>query len=263
MPDYNYDAIPVGFYDRVLRSGSPIRRLWHLSKFERVLDYLPPAPSGALLDIGCFAGTFLSLVPEDRFKRQVGVDILKPQIDYANANYGTSFRKFVHVESVGNLGQLDQQFDCITVIEVIEHLHPEEISDLFAKISTLLRPGGRLIMTTPNYTSTWPLLEFLLQRFSDVKYEEQHITKFTYFNAERRLATLYPAFASEFVVEMKTTSHSITPFLAALSFRAARYLSRLVPHPHWHFPFGNLILLVARRKEATMADVPAQHRLER
>lgn len=42
---------------------------------------------------------------------------------------------------------------------------------------------------------------------------------------------------------MKTTSHLLTPFLAALSFRLARYLSRLVPHSRWRFPFGDLILL--------------------
>ena len=35
---FNYDGIPLGYYDRVLREGSPIRRLWHVSKFERVFQ---------------------------------------------------------------------------------------------------------------------------------------------------------------------------------------------------------------------------------
>src|SRR5881275_3200958 len=73
---YDYEGIPVGFYDAVFRGGNPVRRLWHLSKFERVLDCLPPRDAGSLLDIGCFAGSFLSLVSQTRFARQLGVDIL-------------------------------------------------------------------------------------------------------------------------------------------------------------------------------------------
>src|SRR5262249_40357171 len=56
---FNYEAIPLGYYDAILRDGHPIRRLWHMSKFERVLDYLPREGGHSILDIGCFAGTFL------------------------------------------------------------------------------------------------------------------------------------------------------------------------------------------------------------
>jgi 2-polyprenyl-3-methyl-5-hydroxy-6-metoxy-1,4-benzoquinol methylase len=247
MATYDYQQIPVGFYDQVMRTGNPIRRLWHLSKFERVLEYLPKSPQGSLLDVGCFAGTFLSLIPEARFRRQLGVDILGSQVEYARARHGTSFREFRHIRSIERLQDLTEQFDCVTLIEVIEHLAPDEVCELFSQVSRLLAPGGRLVITTPNYASSWPLLEALLERFSDVKYEEQHVTKFTYFDVERRLRHLYPAFESEFHVELKTTSHLLTPFLARLSFRAAHSLSRLVPHRYWRFPFGNLVLLVARR----------------
>ena len=77
---FDYESIPNGYYDRVLRTGNPIRRLWHISKFERVLDYLPEENGGSLLDVGCFAGSFLSMVPRYRFERQVGVDILPGQV---------------------------------------------------------------------------------------------------------------------------------------------------------------------------------------
>src|SRR6476620_5694232 len=101
--DYDYDQIPVGFYDEVLRGGNPIRRLWHLSKFERVLDFLPPRGHRSLLDIGCFAGSFLSLVPETQFPRQLGVDIRPAQIEYAQKRYGTSFREFKHIPDISAL----------------------------------------------------------------------------------------------------------------------------------------------------------------
>ncbi len=246
---YDYGGIPVGFYDSVLHEGNPIRRLWHLSKFERVLDCLPTQGMRSLLDVGCFAGSFLSLVPQSQFPRQVGVDILAPQIEYARAHYGTGFRQFQHLAAIADLDAVEGEFDCITVIEVIEHLTHEEVRVLLDRTTRKLAPGGRLVITTPNYASTWPILEILLNRISSVKYDEQHITRFTSFNVEKKLAAIYPPFHDRLRVEFKTTTHLVTPFLAAISFSFARALSRLVPHRRWRQPFGNLVLLVARRKE--------------
>lgn len=247
-PVFDYDGIPKGYYDAVMRGGNPIRRLWHLSKFERVLDYLPDRPNQSILDIGCFAGSFLSMVPEHRFGRQVGVDILEEQVSFANATYGTSFRQFKHIPSISDLTKLDESFDCITLIEVIEHLRPDEIRVLFDALVSRLRPGGKLVLTTPNYTSAWPAIELILNRVSDVSYEEQHITRFTYFDIEKKLAALYPDLWLYFnSLDFKTTTHFVTPFLAALSFDVARGLSRVVPHGTWRHPFGSLILTVFTR----------------
>ncbi|HEX4383571.1 MAG TPA: methyltransferase domain-containing protein [Myxococcales bacterium] len=239
---YDYAAIPDGHYDRVLREGNPIRRLWHLSKFERVLNELPRTPGQSLLDIGCFAGSFLSMADGRRFSRQLGVDVLPPQIDYANAHYGNAYRSFQSLKSITGLSIIRERFDCVTLIEVIEHLTAAEIRVLFSQTARLLERGGKLIVTTPNYASTWPLLEQILNRVSDVSYEEQHITRFNYFNFEKRLEEIYPALRDEFAVELKTTTHFVTPFLAGVSFELASKLSRLLPSAHWRMPFGNLVL---------------------
>ena len=248
--DFDYSEIPVGFYDQVLRDGNPIRRLWHLSKFERVLDSLPVRPGQSLLDVGCFAGSFLSLAPPERFQRQLGVDILPEQIAYAERHYGTAFRTFRHVPDVEALAHLEGTFDCVTLIEVIEHLRAEEAAALLRGLAHRIAPNGTLVMTTPNYLSAWPAIEWLLNRLSDVKYQEQHVTRFTYFGVERELQAIFPGFFEHFELEVKTTSHFATPFLAGLSFRLAHWLSRLVPHRRWHLPFGSLILLILRRREA-------------
>jgi len=245
---FDYSRIPVGFYDQVLRGGNPIRRLWHLSKFERVLDCLPSRPGASVLDVGCFAGSFLSLVPEARFQRQLGVDILPDQVEYARRHHGTAFRTFQHVPDVQALERLEGTFDCVTLIEVIEHLQPEEAGLLLRALAHRVAPGGLLAITTPNYASAWPVIEWLLDRLSEVKYEEQHVSRFTYFSVERRLRAIHPGIFDDFELEMKTTSHFATPFLAGVSFRLAHWLSRLVPHRSWHLPFGSLILLLLRRR---------------
>ncbi len=245
---FDYSRIPLGYYDTITRDGNGVRRLWHLSKFERVIDYLPRRRGQRLLDIGCFAGTFLAMLDADDFAYQLGVDILPEQIAYAQRHHGRANREFRHIPDLSGLASIEDRFDCITFIEVIEHLRVDEIETVLEHAARLLVPGGKLILTTPNYASAWPLLEMLINRFSDLSYEEQHITRFTYWSIVRLLGEIRLAFASEFALEVKTTTHLVTPFLAALSFDGAHRLSRLVPHKLWRVPLGNLVLAVFTRR---------------
>ncbi len=249
MAVFDYKEIPIGYYDQILSDGGNIRKSWHIQKFERVLGALPKAPKEALLDIGCFAGSFLSLVPESRFKFQLGIDILPDQIQYAQTTHGKTYRQFEHINGVKELSKLERQFDCITLIEVIEHLEELEVKNLFEGIAGLLKSGGHLVFSSPNYTSTWPILEVILNHFSDVSYEEQHITKFNYFNLFSKLNRIYPKLWDQFEYPIKTTTHFISPFLSGLIGvdKAAR-LSRWLPHSRWKFPFGNLLLATLQKK---------------
>jgi 2-polyprenyl-3-methyl-5-hydroxy-6-metoxy-1,4-benzoquinol methylase len=245
---FDYSRIPLGYYDTITKEGNPVRRLWHLAKFERVIDHLPRRPGQRLLDIGCFAGTFLGMLDPAVFEYQLGVDILPEQVAHAQAHHGLPNREFKHIPTLAGLADLTGSFDCITVIEVIEHLTPDEIRTVLEQSARLLRPGGQLVMTTPNYASTWPILELLINRFSDLSYEEQHITRFTYWNIARRLGEIWPAFPDQFGLDYRTTTHFLTPFLAAFSFEGARRLGRMVPHRLWRLPIGNLVLTVFTRK---------------
>jgi SAM-dependent methyltransferase len=85
---FDYEGIPLGYYDEMMKSGHPIRRCWHRQKFSRVIAALPKGEGQSILDIGCFAGTFLSLLPREQFPRQLGVDILPKQIAWASERYG-------------------------------------------------------------------------------------------------------------------------------------------------------------------------------
>jgi 2-polyprenyl-3-methyl-5-hydroxy-6-metoxy-1,4-benzoquinol methylase len=253
---FNYDGIPVGYYDEVLRGGNPIQRSWHAQKFERVIDCLPKGKGQSVLDIGCFSGSFLSLLPEDWFSRQLGVDILKDQIQYAEDKYGSPHRAFRLIPEIAKLRDLGERFDCVTSIEVIEHLQPEVVGELLGNAARLLKENGKLILTTPNYASTWPLLEMILNRVSEVSYEEQHITKFNYFTAVAKLRRIYPELDRDFEVEFKTTTHFLSPFLAGFSYEGSRRLSRLIPHNRWKLPLGNLLLVVLTRRASAVAARP-------
>lgn len=240
---FDYSKIPTGFYDEVMRTGHPVRRAWHLQKFERVRECLPTTRGQSILDVGCFAGTFLSLLPSDVFTRQVGVDILAPQVAYANEHFGTAYRRFVAVKSVEDIRQIEGEFDVVSIIEVIEHLKPEEIVSLFDALLAKTHRGSRIVFSTPNYTSTWPVVEWLVNRVSEVSYEEQHITKFNYFTLKSKLGAIAPRVMERFAIDFVTSTHFVSPFAAALSLDWSMRLSRVVPHRSWHNPFGNLLLV--------------------
>lgn len=246
--------IPVGHYHRAMEQGHPIRRAWHLLKFTRVLD-LCNVGSGPILDVGCFAGSLLSRADPMRFPEQLGVDILPEQIAFANEAFGTSYRRFEHVGSLRDLRRLPGGFLYATAVEVIEHLEPTEIRTLFVEVARLLRPGvGRFVLSTPNYMSTWPLLEALLNRFSDVDYSEQHITKFTFAGFEKKLGSIVPELGKYYALEVKTTTHFVSPFLASFGVDVATKVGSWIPHERWVVPFGNLVLVRLRRTEVPFVE---------
>jgi 2-polyprenyl-3-methyl-5-hydroxy-6-metoxy-1,4-benzoquinol methylase len=48
-----------------------------------------------------------------------------------------------------------EQFDCITALDIIEHLTQQQAFDLFTLIRTRLNPGGTVIFQTINGESPW------------------------------------------------------------------------------------------------------------
>jgi len=246
---FNYSAFPAGYYHDVIREGHPVRRAWHRQKFKKVIGILPKGEGMSILDIGCFAGTFLSFLDRRQFSRQVGVDILRKQIDYAQVNVANEFREFIYIKSLADLDFKGEKFDCITLIEVIEHLETDEVHEVLNKATDLLKPGGKIIITTPNYFSFWPLIEIAINSFSEVSYEEQHITKFSFFNFLSKIRKIVPSFDQKFLVESRITGLFITPFLAYLSPKLSEMAFERFGNWGKHFPFGNLLFFSFKRTQ--------------
>src|SRR3954463_13696785 len=49
-----------------------------------------------------------------------------------------------------DLAEIKQSYDCVCAFEVIEHLTLHEIPPWLHKLGELLKPGGRLVLSTPN-----------------------------------------------------------------------------------------------------------------
>ena len=171
---FDYNSINPGYYDRIFHQRKGIQSKWHHLKFSHVQSLL--GDYGDHLDIGCGPGTFIGLLDEN--KRSIGVDVSALQIAYANQHYGTPVHKFVPVTDNEPLPFSEESFDVITIIEVIEHLSWPVIITMLKKAYQLLKKEGRLIITTPNYRSLWPVIEFVINKTKPVTYEDQHISKF-------------------------------------------------------------------------------------
>jgi SAM-dependent methyltransferase len=231
-PGYDYDkAIPAGFYDEIHQRRAGVRFFWHDLKFRAVAARLEGA--GKVLDIGCGPGTFIGNYLDGI--DCLGIDFSTPQIDYANRRYGTARHRF----STQPLAGIDERFDAVTMSALIEHLPPAEARRLLAEACGLLVPRGRLVVTTPNYRSSWPLIEWGVNQVSRVGYEQQHINKYT----RGRLATeLAQAGYSRVDVG---TAVGLAPFAAVLGRQPAEWLDA-VERGVGHLGCGNLLVAVAR-----------------
>ncbi|MBK9292990.1 MAG: class I SAM-dependent methyltransferase [Oligoflexia bacterium] len=179
---FNYEEIPSGYYFDKMLNGGAVQKFWHWEKFSHVAAKIPDGSS--VLDLGCGPGSFLYVLSKQKKNiNATGADLASTQIEFAKKTVTSSNSNTINFKNVDfNKAYLpfeDSSFDYITCIEVIEHIHPHLALKTLSEAKRLLKPNGKIIVTTPNYRSMWPVIEYALEKLSPVKYHEQHISKFT------------------------------------------------------------------------------------
>ena len=151
-----------------------------LQRYHELLDRFEPYRRlGTLLDVGCGGGDFLS-VAKGRGWTVHGTE-------YGDAFVAAAASKGVSMRQ----GALDAanysgiRFDVIVSFEVIEHLGLP--MDMLRNAEAILRPGGLMYVTTPNYNA---LNRWLSGHGWDIVNYPEHLSYFTKGTIHRALSSI-------------------------------------------------------------------------
>jgi len=138
-------------------------------RVNRVKKLIPK--NSRVLDIGCGYNAYFLNQIKGNISKGVGLDF-----SVKKAGSGKITLKSVYLEK--KIPEKNSSFETITALAIIEHLkYPQEIINELARVT---KPGGTLIITTPN-KSFKPLLEFLaltgLLSKREVKDHKQYFDK--------------------------------------------------------------------------------------
>jgi len=216
------DAIQISgdYQARALKSDQAVQRFWHEAKFRLIERVAMPEKHERVLDAGCGSGT-ISYFLSQHAGNVVGMDSNPSAINFATTTYDMPNLGF-------RLGQFedltaDKPFDKIYCIEVIEHLYEQQVTEVLSLFHKLTNPGGQLFLTTPNYRSAWPLIEWLLDRLglAATMDEVQHVT---HFNKRKLVAACQGA---GWRVDHIGSFNGLAPFVASVSRRLALRLEKV------------------------------------
>ena len=206
-----------------------MQRFWHGGKLTMIDRLIRPhlKTDSKLLEVGCGAGNLL-LQATVRGSYPVALDLAKQALAFVRsrlreAKSGSEApRDFMCIQSIGELLPLaSDSFECILLSEVIEHLERPQIS--IKEAARVLRPGGRLLVTTPNYRSFWPLMERAVDmlNMAPKMAGEQHISRFHSKSLKNLLIE------SGLKIDYLGTIYFLSPFLSLISSKwAERQLER-------------------------------------
>jgi dolichol-phosphate mannosyltransferase len=152
--------------DRAHDSRIALQRYWQRSRHRFVMELI--RGQGAVLDIGCGSSRIIGGLPPG----SVAVDVLQRKLRYA--------RKFNRPLVRGSGFALpfpDASFPCVLCSQVIEHV-PKE-SPILDELCRVLKPGGRLVLGTPDYANwQWVYIEKLYGMVPG-GYKDEHISHYT------------------------------------------------------------------------------------
>lgn len=110
--------------------------------------HLPADKSAKILEIGCGYGKNLHALKQLGYMNVRGIDLSEEQIKYARAELGIT--EVTLADVFDWLPDSTQRFDCILLIDVLEHLDLAALASLAKLLQDHLEAGASVIVQVPN-----------------------------------------------------------------------------------------------------------------
>jgi SAM-dependent methyltransferase len=181
----------------------------YLGGIDVALGQLRSLTFSSLLDVGCGDGRLLREISNEfRNVRATGIDYsdraiglasaLNPRMDYRAAN--------IREASLA-------KFDVVTLIEVLEHIHPEQCDEFLAGLAEKMHEDSHLLLTVPHVNE--PVNEKHYRHFNSALLCEQLADRFEmeelfYFDRKSRLLSAWQRLMCNkyFIVRHQATTNA-------------------------------------------------------
>lgn len=121
-------------------SHSPYLKCW-----EKILSFMGSLKDKRILDIGCGVGQFASFLRDNGLESYCGIDFSQEAIKQAKQKGLENF--IFKKEDIFHSDTLNEDFDYVVILEVLEHLKED------LKLLSLFKSKTKMIISVPNYDS--------------------------------------------------------------------------------------------------------------
>jgi 2-polyprenyl-3-methyl-5-hydroxy-6-metoxy-1,4-benzoquinol methylase len=139
------------------QSRNPTRRWLHTTRRDLIMDAVRRTCErrgrGRALEVGVGSGVYLAFLAE-LYDEAVGMDVEEAFLEAAEPIVSAHANLRLVKDDITTTNLARGQFDLVLCSEVIEHIGDSRLA--LSKIHGLLRPGGTLVLSTPQ---RWSLLE--------------------------------------------------------------------------------------------------------
>ncbi len=237
------DAIERYFAEHGGTAFDYLRPHWHrFSTTERQLrEHRPLAPGSAILDVGAHwlhQSALYALAGHEVHALDLADTLALPEV--RSAADGLGIRLLVN-DDLARLPALrevpDDRFDLILFTEVIEHITFNPVA-MWRELYRVLKPGGRILVTTPNYYALrgrlWAPRRFLARRGGGLRVRDilelhtlaHHWKEYSLRELVEYFRILSPDFICDRVIAVEQTERRQR---ASLKHRVALMIERCMP----------------------------------
>lgn len=210
--EFPYHYIPK--YDIEYNNFSLFRVLgWgasYLSYIRLIVKLIKNYNFNSLIDIGCGDGRLLfELRKQFPEKKLTGIDISEKALMFAKAFNDNKTelicKDFTDKKSLTYASGNPIKYDIITLIDVLEHIHPNEVMNFVGKMSEHLTKNGHVIATIPS--NNWKVNPKHYQHFSR---EKAKIPFKTFFTVKKILYLNDISYKANIIKKMMVNKYFIT-----------------------------------------------------